>query len=70
MFKKFIKFIVVSPFYGLNFLIDPLSLLNPQFKKIALDHQLHHADSEIKKVKHVNCENKEIQLQFYTPANR
>ena len=67
MFKKFFKFIVVSPFYGLNFLIDILSLLNPQFKKIALDHQLHHSDSEIKKVKHVSCENKEIQLQFYTP---
>jgi len=67
IFKKIIKFIIVSPFYVLNYLIDVVSLLNPQFKKIALDYQLHHLDNTIKKVRHVSCTDEEIKLQFYTP---
>lgn len=67
MLKKIIKNIITFPFYVLNHLIDLLSLLSTQFKKISLDYHLDYLDGLTLKVEHVAKNNKQINLQFYTP---
>lgn len=67
MFKKIITIIIISPQYVFNHLIDVLSVLSSQFKKIVSDYQLHYLDNITKKVSHFTHNDKKIKLQFYTP---
>ncbi len=65
MLKKIIKNIITFPFYALNHLIDLLSLLSTQFKKISLDYHLDYLDGLTLKVEHVAKNNKQININFF-----
>ena len=67
MLKKIISFLILLPLYGFNYLIDILSLLSSQFKKIVSDYQLDYLNNITREVNHITSSKKIIELQFYTP---
>lgn len=67
MLIKIVISIIVSPLYVFNQLINLLSLLSIQFKKISFDYQLNYLDGLTKKISHTTQNNSQIDLQFYTP---